>query len=95
MVLGVLSYLVYAYFLAILARFVVDWTRMFARSWRPPGIAAVGIEWIYIGTDPPIKALRRLIPPLRLGNFSLDLSIWILLIATYVVWRVLYAYSLG
>ena len=92
---GVLSYVVYAYFLLLLARLVLELTRMFARSWRPVGFAAVGIEWVYMSTDPPVRLLRRLIPPLRLGNISLDLSMWILLIVTYALTRVLYAYSVG
>jgi YggT family protein len=95
MILGVLSYVAYAYFLLILARFVIEWTRMFARSWRPAGTAAVAIESVYMSTDPPVRLLRRLIPPLRLGNFRFDISMWILLIAAYVISRVLYAYSVA
>ena len=33
-----------------------------------------------MATDPPIKLLRRLVPPLQLGGVSLDLSILILLL---------------
>jgi YggT family protein len=33
-----------------------------------------------VATDPPIKLLRRLVPPLQLGTVSLDLSVIILLI---------------
>jgi YggT family protein len=48
---------------------------------------------VYIVTDPPVKALRRLVPPLRLGGMSLDLSIMILLLAILgLYWVVL---SLG
>ena len=36
-------------------------------------------------TDPPIKALRRFIPPLRIGNFALDLSFIIVLVAAYIL----------
>jgi YggT family protein len=71
----------YLYFLLIVARVVIDVTRQFARSWRPAGVAAVGLEVVYSSTDPPVKLFRRLIPPVRLGPVSLDLSVWILLIA--------------
>jgi YggT family protein len=64
----------------ILARVVVETTRQFARSWRPVGIAAISLEVVYISTDPPIKLLRKFVPPLRLGGVSLDLSILILLL---------------
>jgi YggT family protein len=65
----------------VLARLVVEVTRQFARAWRPVGGAAVGVELVYMSTDPPMKLLRRLIPPLRIGGVALDLSIAVLLIA--------------
>jgi YggT family protein len=76
----VVAYALYLYTLIVLARFVVEATRQFARSWRPAGVAAIGVEMVYVATDPPLKLLRRLIPPLRLGAVSLDLSIIILLL---------------
>jgi len=69
------------YLLLVLARFVLEFTRQFARSWRPAGVAAVGVEAVYLATDPPIRLLRRLVPPVRLGSVSLDLSIILLLLA--------------
>jgi YggT family protein len=70
---SVVALVLYLYFLLI--------TRQFARSWRPAGVAAVGLEVVYTSTDPPVKLFRRLIPPVRIGPVSLDLSVWILLIA--------------
>jgi YggT family protein len=83
-----LGYVLYIYIVVILARFVVEATRQFARSWRPLGVAAVGLEIVYVATDPPLKLLRRLIPPLRLGSISLDLSILILLLAILALYWV-------
>jgi YggT family protein len=77
---SVVGYALYVYIILILARICLDWTRQFARRWRPVGAAAVGVELVYIATDPPIKLLRRLVPPLQLGTVSLDLSVIILLI---------------
>ncbi|MEO9138635.1 MAG: YggT family protein [Jatrophihabitans sp.] len=82
---GVIGYVLWVYILAILARITIDWTRQFARSWRPAGAAAIGVEAVYSTTDPPIKALRRLVPPLQLGTVSLDLSVIILLIFLIVL----------
>ena len=79
-VFGTISFVLYVYVLLIIGRIVVEVTRMFARTWRPAGTAAVGLELLYVTTDPPIRLLRRLIPPLRIGGVSLDLSVWILLI---------------
>ena len=77
------------FFIALLwVRFIVDWVQVFARSWTPHGVVLVLLEVVYSITDPPIKALRRLIPPLRLGNFALDLSFLIVLVLAYVLLRV-------
>ena len=73
-------------FIALLwVRFVVDWVQVFARSWTPTGLILVILEVVYSVTDPPIKALRRVVPPLRIGNFSLDLSFLIVMISAYVL----------
>jgi len=77
---SVVAFVLKLYLLLVLARFVVDITRQFARSWRPVGVTAVGLELVYTSTDPPLRLLRKLIPPVRLGAVSLDLSITILLI---------------
>jgi YggT family protein len=81
LVWSVVALVLYLYFLMIVARVVIDVTRQFARAWRPAGVAAIGLEAVYSSTDPPVKLFRRLIPPVRLGPVSLDLSVWILLIA--------------
>ena len=77
------------FFLAMLwVRFVVDWVQVFARSWSPGGPVLVLLEVVYSVTDPPIKALRRVIPPLRLGGVALDLSFIIVILTAYVLLRV-------
>ena len=90
---SVVGYAIYLYIVFILARIVVDWTRQFARSWRPGGAAAVGMEVVYTVTDPPIRLLRRLVRPLQLGSVSLDLSVIILLIVLIALRQV--ALTLG
>jgi YggT family protein len=62
---------------------------VFARSWSPRGPLLVVLEGVYSTTDPPIKALRRVIPPLRIGNFSLDLSFLIVMVAAYLLLRLI------
>ena len=66
-------------------RFVVDWVQVFARSWEPRGILLVVLEVVYSITDPPINALRKVIKPIRIGNFALDLSFLLVLIIAYVL----------
>lgn len=73
----------------LLARFVIDWVQLLARGWRPRGWVAVLCEGIYAVTDPPLRAIRRVIPPLRLGQVALDLSPLILLIALQILMNIL------
>lgn len=74
------------FFIALLwVRFVFDWVQVFARSWSPSGPLLVILEVVYSITDPPIKALRRVVPPLRLGNFALDLSFLLVLLGAYLL----------
>jgi YggT family protein len=76
-------------FIALLwVRFVVDWVQVFARSWSPTGALLVALEIVYSVTDPPIRALRRVIPPLRIGTVALDLSFILVMISAYVLLRI-------
>lgn len=70
--------------LVLLARFVLDWVQMFARQWRPNGAVAVLCEALYSLTDPPLRAVRGVIPAIRLGGAAIDLSPLILFIAIYL-----------
>ena len=81
----VIELVLWFYILLILARIVGDWVQMFARSWRPQGPFLVLLEVVYSATDPPIKALRRVVPPLRLGGISLDLSLLFVLLICYIL----------
>ena len=67
--------------LALFARIIIDYVRMFARNWRPNSFSIAFFEMIYSITDPPMKFVGRFVPPLRLGGVSLDLSFIVLLIA--------------
>lgn len=79
-------YVVLTVFLVLLfARFVVDWVMVLARSWRPAGVVAAGLEVVYSTTDPPLKAVRRVIPPLNLGSIRLDLGFMVVLIAVVIL----------
>ena len=81
----IVSSVLLVFLVLLFARFVVDWVMVLARGWRPQGIVAAGLEVVYATTDPPLKALRRLIPPLNLGSVRLDLGFMVLLIAVYIL----------
>ena len=48
-VLEVASFVLLVFFILLIARLVFDYVMMFARSWRPSGVAAVGLEVVYSG----------------------------------------------
>ena len=58
--------------LLLTARIVLEFVRMFARSWMPSGRSAIAVESVYTVTDPPVKLLRRVIPMVRVGGVALD-----------------------
>jgi YggT family protein len=85
----VLYYLLFFFWLLLTARIVVDLVRTFARDWRPVGGVAVALESVYTVTDPPAKAIRRVIPMVRIGSVRVDLSIMVLLLVVFLLmWRV-------
>ena len=65
---SILHFLLLIFILLLIARFIVDWVQVFARQWTPHGPALVVLEAVYSTTDPPIKAVRRILPPIRLGG---------------------------
>jgi YggT family protein len=73
----------------LIGRLVLDWVQVFAREWRPRGVLLVVAEAIYSITDPPLKALRRVVPPLQLGSVRLDLAFLILFFATSILTSIL------
>ena len=79
-------YLLLNVFLALmLIRLVVDWVQVFARSWAPKGPVLFVLEIVYSATDPPIKFVRRFVPPLRLGAVMLDTSFLLVLVVVYLL----------
>ena len=82
---AIISAVLLVFLILLFARFVVDWVMVLARSWRPSGLVAAGLEVVYSTTDPPLKAVRRVIPPLNLGTIRLDLGVMVLLIAVVIL----------
>lgn len=73
--------------IALFARLILDYARMFARNWRPRGVVLAIAEAVFAVTDPPLRFVRRFVPPLRLGAVSLDLSFIVLFFAIQLVAR--------
>ena len=84
----VIYLLLYFFFLILMARFVMGWVLAFGRRWHPGRGAAATLEAVWSVTDPPLKALRRVIPPLPLGTVTVDLSAIVLLLILFVLMQV-------
>jgi YggT family protein len=79
-------YLLVLLFLNILlARFAMSWVMSIGRRWRPGRGAAAALEIVWSVTDPPLKTLRRVIPPLRLGTVNVDLAFIVLLVIVFLL----------
>ncbi len=76
----VLATALWLYWLVFIARLIWDLVQMFARQWRPSGPLLLVAETVYTLTDPPLKLLRRIIPPLRIGGVQFDIAFLIILI---------------
>jgi YggT family protein len=84
----VLYYVLSIYLVIIIGRLVISWIQAFARSWQPTGVVLVIAETIFTLTDPPLKFLRRYIPPLRIGTVAIDLSFMVLFIVVLILLQV-------
>ena len=85
-IFGQTLYLVLLVFIGLLwIRFIVDWVQVFARQWEPRGPLLVALEGVYSATDPPIVALRRVVPPLRIGSVALDLSFLLVMVTAFLL----------
>jgi YggT family protein len=85
-----LYWVLFAFWLLLTARVVVELVRAFAREWRPAGGVAVALESIYTVTDPPVRLVRRVIPMVRIGGVGLDLSIMVLLLVVFIAMQLAY-----
>ena len=89
LVWSLLYFVVLAFFLLLLVRLVLDWVQFFAREWRPRGVALIIAEVTYSVTDPPLRALRRFLPPVAIGSVRLDLAFFVLILLCSVLLSVL------
>ena len=84
--LQILGFVLFLFWLLLIARIVVEFIRSFSRDWHPRGVTVVILETIMTLTDPPVKLLRRIIPQLTIGSVRLDFSIMVLLFVVYLGW---------
>ena len=83
-----LYYALFLFFILMWARFIVDMVQVINRGWRPRGVVLVLVEVTYTITDPPLKLVRRVIPPLRVGSVAFDLAWTVVLLLVIVLMSV-------
>ena len=84
----VLTYLLWIYVVIMIGVMIFSWVQAFSRDWHPSGILLVIAEVCYTLTDPPLKFIRRFVPPLRIGMRALDLSYTVLFIVVLILLEV-------
>jgi YggT family protein len=77
------------YWWVLIIRLISDLVMSFSRGWRPSGILVPILEVVFTLTDPPLRFIRRFIPPLRIGGISLDFAFIIVLIGISILESIL------
>ena len=88
-IIDVLRLLLLLFMLLLLARMVLSLVVSLSRDWRPKGAALVATEGVFTVTDPPLKALRKIIKPITIGQLRLDLAFLVLFFGVSILWNVL------
>jgi YggT family protein len=70
----VIDWLLWIFLLILFARMILSWVPVLVRDWEPRGPMLVVAEIIYSITDPPLRLLRKVLRPVRVGNMLLDLA---------------------
>jgi YggT family protein len=74
-IVGYIIYLVlWLFLLVLIGRMILSWVPVLVRDWEPRGAMLVVAETIYTITDPPLRMLRKVLKPVRIGNMMLDLA---------------------
>jgi len=85
-------YVLLVFLLLLIFRLVMEYVFLLARSYQPAGPVAVALELAYSVTDPPLKALRKILPPLKIGQVNLDLGFLVLFIVVRILMSVVGGY---
>ena len=77
------------FMLVLIGRMILGFVMRFSQDWRPQGLMLVVTEAVFSITDPPIKLLRRVIPPVQLGHNRLDIAFLVLFFGCSILSRIL------
>ena len=71
---SIIGWVLWIFLLVLFGRMILSWIPVLVREWQPRGPMLVVAEVIYSVTDPPLRALRKVLKPVRIGNMMLDLA---------------------
>ncbi len=84
----VLGFVIWLYLMVLTVRAVLSVVPLLIRDWQPRGWVLVVAELVYTLTDPPLRWLRRVLPPVRVGGVQWDLGFLVLFLVLSMVMRV-------
>ncbi|WP_084631519.1 YggT family protein [Demequina aestuarii] len=88
-VASALRFALFLFMLVLFARMILGFVMSFSREWRPQGAMLVVTEAVFTVTDPPLRFLRRFIPPLQFGQVRLDIAFLVLFFGCSILYQVL------
>ena len=86
---SIIDWVLWVFLLVLFARMILSWVPVLVRDWEPRGPLLVVAEVIYSVTDPPLKAIRKVVPPISLGAVRIDLAFLILMLAVSILMGVI------
>jgi YggT family protein len=80
----IIYYALTVFVFAMWGRLIIDLVRAVRPDWRPRNVLLVILNVVYLITDPPLRAVRKLVRPVRAGAVALDFSWTIVLLAAII-----------
>ena len=76
------------FFFAMMGRLIVDLLLSVNPSWRPKVLVLILVELVMTVTDPVLKLVKRIIPPIRMGVIQFDLGWTLIVMAIFFSQRI-------
>jgi YggT family protein len=84
----IINFVLWLFLMVLFARMILSWVPVLVRDWEPRGAMLVVAEGIYSITDPPLRLLRKVLRPVRIGSMMLDLAFIGLAIGVSILMRI-------
>lgn len=91
-ILSILAWIVHSVaqlaFTILWARIILDFVRQVRPDWKPTGPWLLLSVWILRLSDPPLRWVRGVVKPVRVGGAMLDLAMLVLLLGLILIMTV-------